>query len=120
MINKTLSSPAKLSYLINHDGNTVTEDAMIAQELKNYFSSVYISDDGVIPLFPPIAVASEITSIHFDVFSVMKVLKSLRATYSVGPDGVPNVYLKNTCIDIVYPFALLFERSMIENYVPLI
>ena len=49
---KKLSSPAKLSYLINHHGNTITEDAMIAQELNNYFSSVYVSDDGVIPPFP--------------------------------------------------------------------
>ena len=73
---------------------------MIAQELNNYFSSVYISDDGVIPPFPQITVASEITSIHFDVFSVMKMLKSLRSTYTVGPDGLPNVYFKNTCINI--------------------
>ena len=49
---KKLSSPAKLSYLINHHGNTITEDAMIAQELNNYFSSVYVSDDEVIPPFP--------------------------------------------------------------------
>ena len=81
---------------------------------------VYISDDGVCPPFPQIAVASEMTSIHFDVFSVVEVLKSLCSTCSVGPDGVPNVYLKNTCINIVYPLSLLFERSMIENYVPLI
>ena len=63
-INKKLSSPAKLSYLINHDGNNITEDTMIAQELNNYFSSVYISDDGVITPFSQIANASEITSIH--------------------------------------------------------
>ena len=44
-------NPAKLSYLNNHDGNTITEDAMIAQELNNFFSSIYISGDGVIPPF---------------------------------------------------------------------
>ena len=50
----------------------------------------------------------------------MKVLNSLRSIYSVDPDGVPNVYHKNTCIKIAYPLSLLLDRSMIENFVPLI
>ena len=93
---------------------------MIAQELNNYFSSVYITDDIVIPPFPQIAVASEIISIHFDLFSVMKVLKSLRLTYSMGLGGLPNIYLESASNNIVNPLSLLFERSMIANHVPLL
>ena len=65
-IKRKLSSPTKLSYLINHDGNTITADAMIAQELNTYISLVYIFDDGFIPQFPQSAVASEMISIHFE------------------------------------------------------
>ena len=88
---------------------------MIAQELNNYFSSVYISDNRVIPQFPPIAIATEITSIHFDVFLVMKVLTSSCSTY-----GVPNVYFTNNACKYVYLLSLLFERSMIEGYISIL
>ena len=50
----------------------------------------------------------------------MAVLKSLRSSYSLGSDGEPNVYLKDTCNNIVYPLSLLFEKSIIENYIPLV
>ena len=61
---------------------------MIAQELNNNFHRYISLMMGAIPPSPApppplIATASEITSIHFDIFSVMKVLKCLGSTYSL-------------------------------------
>jgi len=47
--------------------------------------------------------------------NVLKVLRSLKSKTSQGPDGLPNILLKNLVIVLSDPFAFIFESSFASH-----
>jgi hypothetical protein len=117
-VNARLNKSPKLSCLVKGNGDILSDSQLIAEELNNYFASVYTLDNGLDDDFPLRNGAGEISTILFDIRSVTKTLNNLKASTSTSPDGIPNIFLKNTSASLSFPLAYLFERSMIENFVP--
>ena len=61
---------------------------------------------------------SELGSVLFNGQSVHHALMKLKRSHSGGPDGIPNVLLKNMARVLSRPLALLFERSMAVVFIP--
>ena len=59
-----------------------------------------------------------LSSVHFSPVSVSKVLKHLKPTTSVGPDGIPNILLKNCASSLAVPLCLLFDTSFKDGVLP--
>ena len=58
--------------------------------LNDYFASVFTTDDGLLPVFPPLyPVGESLSSVLFSFDKVFKALKSLPSKCSATPDGFP-------------------------------
>ena len=74
----------------------ITQDSTEkADTFNNFFSSVFTTDNGITPEFDNrVDITSTCLScVNFSPATVCKVLKHLKPTTSVGPDGIPNVLL---------------------------
>ena len=66
----------------------------------------------------PVRVHKELNSIRFEVFSFSKVLKNSKPSVSLGLENIPNVFLRRAKRSITWPLSILFEHSILANYVP--
>ena len=57
-------------------------------------------------------------SIDFSPATVYKTLKRLKSSTSVGPDGLPNVLLKQCSSALAVPLSYIFEISFKDNILP--
>ena len=117
-VNSKLKSHNKLSVLLDSNGMVITDPTLIAQELNNYFASVYTIDNNNTPAFDRRNGATELSFVYFDINSVCNVLKSLNSSTSVGPDNIPNIFLKKMFTFLASPLARLYEQSFIVNFIP--
>jgi len=49
---------------------------------------------------------------------VGKVLKQVKPTTSVGPDGIPNILLNKCAIGLAVPLSHLFDTSIKDGVLP--
>ena len=98
------------------DGNIVTDDEDKAAILIDHFatqSTLHIPDTHVPPPgntnAPP---APTLNQIKTNEQEVLRILNSLDANKSTGPDGIPVKFLKLTAIIIANPLAQLFNKSL--------
>ena len=57
-------------------------------------------------------------SIDFSVDKVHNTLRRLKSSTSCGPDGLPNVILKNLASAISVPLSYIFNSSFNSHYLP--
>ncbi len=90
-----------------------------ANEFSEYFSSVFVNDNNIIPAFEPDCVG-EINRFHCSVMDVIKAVRKLKSYSSPGPDGVTGYFLKNILAHIAGPLCkvLVFQMSLTEGSVP--
>ena len=117
-INSQLNTKMKLSSLLNAQGIEQNDPYDIAQELNNYFASIYTIENGIMPNFPKRINSDELNFIYFNAHNVDTILKQLKPSTSVGPDNIPNIMLKQLHLVLAGPLAKLFELSFIGNYIP--
>ena len=80
--------------LLKDDGTFTSDPSEIAQMFNDYFASVYAIGNGTNPNFEK-RTNSELDSVLFSGQSVHHALMKLKRSHSSGPDGIPNVLLKN-------------------------
>ena len=61
---------------------------------------------------------NELSNITFSALAVQKVLARLKPTFSMGPDGIPNILLKKLSLSLCGPLSYLFERSFSLVFIP--
>ena len=102
------------------NGDTlVTDDRRKADIFGKYFGSVFTTDDGSLPAVKSRTEEStSLETIVFTVDNVDKTLRRLKSSVSCGPDGVPNVILKNLTSSISVPLSYIFNSSFSSHYLP--
>jgi hypothetical protein len=102
------------------NGNTlVSDDSEKANIFGKYFGSVFTTDDGSLPAIQSrIEESISLDSIDFSVDKVHKTLMRLKPSTSCGPDGLPNVILKNLASSISAPLSYIFNSSFSSHYLP--
>jgi len=79
------------------DDNTVIvlNDSDKAELLSSYFSSVFTTDNNVIPTIPNSVNSSEILEeVFFSFEKTKRILRRLKPKHTVGPDGLTAFFLK--------------------------
>ncbi|XP_065660504.1 uncharacterized protein LOC124812504 [Hydra vulgaris] len=93
-VNKNLNNPKKI-YPLKTNSNFTTTNVEIAEVFNKHFGSVFTIDDGILPKINTFV--SEHIKMNFVDFSakiVYQKLKNLKPSTSFGPDGIPNILLK--------------------------
>ena len=100
--------------------NKLTSDPIEqANVFNNYFASVFTVDNGVLPTVPPRTdkdIACD--SVTFTIDNVRKALLALKSSTSSGPDGLPNVLLKNLAYSVCNPLQYIFDSSFKAHQLP--
>lgn len=118
-INNKLNAKNKIGRIKNNLGNLTSDDKEKSEIFSEFFASVYTRDDGNNPVIaarhPP---GCYLSSIAFTPSIVYSVLKKLKPTTSVGPDGIPNILLKNCARSLQLPLSHLFDSSFKDGTLP--
>ena len=98
-------------------GQIITDSRIMAGSLAESFSSVY--SVGLVANAAPHQTSSgSISSINITPDIVCKVLSSLDASSSMGPDELSPVVLKECCGSLAFPLAMLFRESLSSSVLP--
>ena len=78
------------------DGSLTIDDQVKADSLNEYFSSVFTSDNNLLPTFETkVPVSDGINNIVFDPKCVLKALNKLKEGSAGGPDGLKPFFFKD-------------------------
>ena len=99
---------------------TLTDDPLTKSKIFNdFFSSVFTTDNGINPpMASRVPQGVELSSIEITPLSVYSTLKQLKTSTSSGPDGLPNILLKNCAHALCVPLAHLFDISLKDGILP--
>ena len=114
---------AKVGPLEGSDGNIITEGFLMAENLNEYFSSVFTRED--ISILPVLETKFE--GREFDYLGQLIVtptmvamkIRDMKDTKSPGVDGIPPKLLLEIVEQISIPLATVFNLSLEEGIVPL-
>lgn len=98
------------------DGCDVFDGRDKAQAFNDYFSSVFVNDDGTLPFLARVP-----TSLEHCVFSpelVSNALSDLVPKLSMGPDGIPPWFLHTFRLILGVPLSNLFNNVMVSGVIP--
>ena len=99
------------------DGNLVTSDFDKSNVFSEYFSSVFVNDNGFMPNFQAGCTGS-FHSFTCNVVEIIKIVKKLSNNSAPGPDGYTPFFLKNIIAHVANPLAKVYNHSLSEGKVP--
>ena len=99
------------------DGSLASSDYDKSCEFVNYFSSVFVQDNNVLPDFEPNC-ADSLESFTCQISDIVKIVMKLKNNSAPGPDGITVYFLKNTIAQIASPLCMLFNKSLNEGSLP--
>ena len=90
-----------------------------ARLLYNYFASVFVKDNGLMPEFEPLVYDSsnKINVVYFPPGKV-KAIKKVKTNGSGGDDKLPNILFFNVATEFAFPLSCIFNFSMTSSCVP--
>ena len=103
--------------LKNLDGSLATSDAEKGNLLSEYFASVFVDDNGIIPEFN-VNCQTALNSLNCEIGPMIRIVKKLKINSSPGPDKITPYFLKNIIANIANPLSKLFNKCLTEGYVP--
>jgi len=112
-VNNRISYRSTIGALIGENDTIVTSDSDKANMFNEYYESVGVVNDGIIPPCPHVglAVKSTIESIRFDEVSVLAAIHKVKPNPSAGPDGLPPLLFKQLrYTSLAHPLALLYNQ----------
>ena len=108
----------KVGPLEGSDGNIITEGFLMAENLNEYFSSVFTREDtSALPV--PETKFEGRESDYLGPKMVAKKIRDMKENKSPGVDGIPPKLLLEIVEQISIPLATVFNLSIEEGVVPL-
>jgi len=107
-----------------HKECDVSADGDKSQLFSEFFSNVFIQDDGKLPVFAPYRTLSKTkhSVLHFaNLISsefVYDILIRLPNKHSTGPDGIPAYFYKRLAPVLAAPLAKIFRVSLVTCQIP--
>ena len=103
---------------LQQNGTTCTDSKDKATILNNYFPSIFVSEDGPMPILadnsypdiPPLLINNE---------GVTALLLNLKDHKAGGPDEIPITLLKRLAIEISPVLAMIFQASLHQSVIPI-
>jgi len=118
-INKRMNHRNPIAALADSMGSLVVSDSDKANLFNQYFSSVSVVDNGIMPnhislLDTPVV----LDSVIFTNSGVCKAINKLKSNLSSGPDGLPPLLFKQLKHCLAEPLSLVFTQLLSVSEVP--
>lgn len=116
---QTNTYPTQFEY----NGALVGNNMEICELFRTFFQSTYVeppypnsvnNDNDTIPYEHP-----NINIFSFTENEILNALNSLDVNKNGGPDGIPNIFLKRTAVNITRPLKIIFDKSIAMGIVPM-
>jgi len=118
-VNSKLVFKSGIGVLKDNDGVFIYDDETKANLLNDFYSSVFITDNNVLPNFPSrVADDCELSDVRFTPDVIYKHLVKLKPKTGGGPDGLAAMFLKNAAGTLASPLAFLYSRSFDLSALP--
>ena len=122
-VNKKLNNNNGISPLFDNNGNLITADIDKANLLNDYFKSVFITDDGLLPDFPSRLPPGSSETHDISPEIITKILRDLKSNSDVGPDNIPSIiyekiiscHLISTFDHVPYIHGSTWHTNRLEN-----
>jgi hypothetical protein len=126
--NNKLNTRSSVGAIRKSNGELTSDPKEKAEMLNEYFSSVFTVDDCSVAtprrdtVFadsdPSPRTAPTCHKVDFNSHIVHQVLRKRGSKTSVGPDMIPNLFLKKEAQFLAYPLSELFHKSFQSGYIP--
>jgi hypothetical protein len=116
-IKSQMSVNISIPCIKKQDGSVAVNDYDKASEFLNYFSSVFVNDNNVVPNFDP-PCNDRLDNFVCTTRDIVKVVTKLKGTSSPGPDGITSTFLKNILAYVANPLCKVFNKSITEGVLP--
>lgn len=100
-----------LPCLKRQDGSLANTDYEKSCEFNEYFSSVFVKDNGVLPVFTTTC-SDSLSNFSCSGSDIVRVVRKLKSNSSPGPDGINVFFLKRILAVIVNPLCRVFNVSL--------
>jgi hypothetical protein len=119
-INNKLSNKSGVASLKSRDGILLNSDLDKANLLNSYFESVFTTDNGHLPPFPPriSPQTGGLSDITITPHSVHSVLTHLKTNSAAGPDGLPSIFYRTTASSLAFPLSVIFRTLLDLHAIP--
>ena len=115
-INNKMKNPRSPVIIKNKLSDTTMNDA---EALNNYFTSVYVQDNGNLPNFEKrYYINEDVDNVNFSVVAIEKTLSEASDTHSSGPDGISAFLLKRLKSSVSLPLSFIYHFSYGSGTIP--
>ena len=91
-VNSKLSCKSGIAPLINSDGKYMFENRSKANLLNDYFASVCVVDNGVMPAIKSKHVTNKLSDTSFSSIRLYNIMRKLKNSLTAGPDNYPSMF----------------------------
>lgn len=100
--------------------STAYDDSSISNLFAKFFSTTYCSKtyNQTVPYPYDISQSTLINISFISESTVLSHLKSIKNSFSPGPDGIPSNILRNCADSLSYPLTIIFNESLRTGYLP--
>ena len=116
-IKSKTKSKSSIGPLKRANGDLITEEQEIAEELNTFFASVFTTEDKNVP-DKQMETVKTIGEVIITERLVKEKIKSLKENSAAGPDGISPKLLKSAAEELVKPLTIIFRESMRTSEIP--
>lgn len=117
-VNKKIAGSRGVGAIVYND-TVCLSDTDKCTAFSNYFRSVYVPDNNVVPYFNRRAgVGIGLDHVDFSPDVVNRQLSKLKPKFGHSPDGIPQGFLMKLHDVLAYPLYLIFKQSFNTSTVP--
>lgn len=113
-----MRSTGSCSTLTNSDGKITSDPNIISNLFNNYFSSVFIKDDGCRHDFIVPNINNSFSDIHITRDDIMEVISALKSKHSSGLDGLSSFLVKKLCVGLINTLFIIFGYLLQTGTIP--
>ena len=118
-VRRKSKSNVKVGSLTNNQGQPVSTTREKAEVLINFFCSVFTREDTTNLQVPEVCYeGARMDNIEVNLDVIAKKLSEMRPDKAAGSDNMSPRLLKNISIEIAFPVAYIFRKSLDTGYVP--
>ena len=107
-----------IGVILDKNGLPITNDQVKAHVFNNYFSSVGVADNGIMPCCNPVTLHTVLHSIEIHAPDVIWSISKLKTNSSCGPDRLPPILIKRLKHCLSQPLALIYNQLVSVGAVP--
>ena len=117
-IKSKTKAKSSIGPLKNKSGKIIVGDLDMANELNDFFSSVFSNEDlSRLPAIEPEG-TEKIETVQISRSKIIEKIKKLKEKSAPGPDGITPKILKTVANEIAFPLQIIFEQSLRTGIVP--